>query len=245
MIDYAMSRTSIAQGLDIVELISAPYQEKKRAKLFSDLPILLVVGEDKAIPGELRWTSKAVKIGSRNTTVLYSLPVSAFREIENPLATINRDSITCTGWFLDFEDHPCDTAMTGIGAMPITTVSQSLWKYQDTASVERQWALSLWTYVDHYTASVAVPRIMETDPQGNVTKNEGYHRDNLDWTEAFGPWLAIQLPLTTKGKGYTYELFIENTGTVIDNVMIRSLHDTCVYTFPGVTLFNNIPIPTE
>ncbi|MBL0009442.1 MAG: hypothetical protein IPP25_20295 [Saprospiraceae bacterium] len=38
-------------------------------------------------------------------------------------------------------------------------------------------------------------------------------------------------PWTTLGKGYKYELFFDNTGPVIDNLLIRSATDTCVYHF--------------
>lgn len=245
LIDYAMSRTSVSQGVDFVELISTPYAPKRRAQLFNDKPILLLVEEDEIIPAETKWRDMATKIGERPPTSLYLLPAAAFKTIVNPLENIQGDRLTCSGWFVDFENHPCDTAMSGSGALPIPKAETSVWSYPDTASMERQWILSLWTYVDKYQASVAVPRIMEKNPEGVITQNTGLHRDNIKWSEAYGDWMEINFPMTTKGKGYTYELFIDNAGPVIDNLLIRAPQDTCIHRFPEMTLFNNLPIPAK
>ncbi len=83
---------------------------------------------------------------------------------------------------------------------------------------------------------------METDPNGVVIQNTGLGRDAIPWAEAYGEWIQISLPLKTQGKGYRYELFIEQPGPVIDNLSIQE--DTCVINAAGTILFNNLPVYT-
>ena len=133
--------------------------------------------------------------------------------------------------------------MSGKGAVPITTDQTSIWAYADTSAVQRSWIVSFWSRVDNLKGEVPVYRMMETDPNGTVTQNNGMGREVILWSEAYGEWIEVNFPWNTLGKGYKYELFIDNTGPVIDNLLIRSATDTCVYHFPEMTLYNNLPIP--
>jgi hypothetical protein len=91
--------------------------------------------------------------------------------------------------------------------------------------------------------NVPVPRMMETDPGGNITSNSGLHRESILWSEAYGEWVQIAFPLITQGKGYKYDLFIDQTGPVIDNLLIIPEGDTCIINTPEMILYNNLPIP--
>jgi len=245
LIDYAMSRTSVSQGLDIVELISSPYGEKRRGQLLNSKPLLLLCEEEFVLPDERKWINKAKKIGTYQSITLYALPAAAFKTTEIPPLPNDGQDIPCAGWINGFEDHPCDTVMTGQGALPILTVPTSIWSYTDTSTMEREWTVSFWSHVDNFKGSLPVPRMMETAPDGTVTRNTGLHRESIDWTEARGEWIEVRFPWNTKGTGYRYELFIDNTGPVLDNLLIRPAADTCVYHFPQMTLYNNLPIPNS
>jgi len=133
--------------------------------------------------------------------------------------------------------------MSGKGALPITIGPTSVWSYRDTSTIQRSWIVSFWSHVDNFRGVVPVYRMMETDPSGAVTKNTGMGREVILWSEAYGEWIEVNFPWTTLGKGYKYELFIDNTGPVIDNLLIRSASDTCIYRFSEMTLYNNLPIP--
>lgn len=243
MIDYAMSRTSISQGLDIVELISTPYAPKRRGALFNDKPILLLCEEEFVIPAERKWINQAKKIGTYLSITLYALPSSVFKTVTLPALPADQQDIPGSGWFDGFDQHLCDSTMSGKGALPVTTLPKSIWAYTDTSNVQRSWIVSFWSRVDNFKGAVPVYRMMETDPNGTVTQNAGVGREGILWSEAYGEWIEVNFPWTTLGKGYKYELFIDNTGPVIDNLLIRAATDTCVYHFPEMTLYNNLPIP--
>ncbi len=243
LINYAMSRTSVSQGLDIVEFISTPYYPKRRAALLNDKPILLLCEEEFVIPAERKWIEKGERIGSYRSITLYSLPVSAFKTVLLPALPSSQTDVQCTGWYEDFEMYPSDTVMTGQGALHIRQAPKSIWTMTDTAAVSRDWIVSFWSYVDPFKASVPVPRMAETNPQGQVLRSQGLHRDYIAWSEAFGPWIEVNFPWTTTGQGHHYELWIDNTGPVIDNLLIRPTGDTCIYFKPEMILFNNLPIP--
>jgi hypothetical protein len=242
LIDYAMSRTSVSQGLDIIELIATPYAEKRRARKFDDRPILLLCEEEFVIPAERKWIEKAEKIGTYQSMTLYSIAASHFKTLSLPNIP-EKDFPACKGWFNGFEDTPNEFTLTGQGALPITSAPYSIWKYSDNSDSTRQWQVSFWSRVDHKKGNVPLPRMMETDPQGAVLQNSGLHRESVLWSEAYGDWIEASFPLTTKGKGFTYELFIDQPGPVIDNLMIRAEGDTCIIRTPSMILYNNLPIP--
>lgn len=243
LIDYAMSRTSIAQGLDIIELISSPYFEKKRTKSFDDRPILLVCEEEFVTPAEHRIINMADKIGSYQSISLYNLPVGKLKTITLPVLPAEHQDVKCDGWYNGFDDIKCDTSMSGDGALAITSSPRSIWSYTDTSKAEHHWDVSFWSHVDNLKGVVPVPRMMETDPKGNIQTNSGKGREEIVWAEAYGEWIQVAFPLTTKGFGYKYELFIDNIGPVIDNLLIKPVGDTCILHYPEMTLYNNVPIP--
>lgn len=242
LIDYAMSRTSVSQGMDIIELISTPYIEKRRAKYFDSRPILLLCEEEFVIPAERKWIELAQKIGTYQSVTLYSLPVSVFQRTQIPIISESVREHKCEGWFYGFEENKCDTSMSGSGALVIDHQPQSIWLFTDTSAVMRQWQVSFWSHVDNMKGNVPVPRMMETDPDGSIISNSGLHRESILWSEAFGEWVQIAFPLKTQGKGYKYELFIDQTGPVIDNLLISPEGDTCIVLTPGMILYNNLPI---
>ncbi len=245
LIGYAMSRTSISQGLDLVELIATPYASKRRAAMFNNKPILLLCEEEFVIPAEQKWIDQAQKIGAYKSITLYTLPVEAFTKVALPNISDAPEENNCIGWFDGFDDNKCDTLMSGTGALPILSLKTKIWSYIDTSSIAREWHVSFWSHVDNKKGAAPVPRLTETNPLGQITKNTGLHRDNILWSEAFGNWLEVSFPLTTLGAGYEYALFIDNVGPVIDNLSISLKGDTCVQYFPKMILYNNLPIPLE
>ena len=195
------------------------------------------------IPAERKWINQAKKIGTYLSITLYALPSSAFKTVSLPAIPVDQQDVPGRGWFDGFDQHPCDTAMSGKGALPITTAPTSIWAYADTSAAQRSLIVSFWSHVDNFKGAVPVYRMMETDPNGTVTQNAGMGREMILWSEAYGEWIEVNFPWTTLGKGYKYELFIDNTGPVIDNLLIRPATDTCVYHFPEMILYNNLPIP--
>lgn len=244
LIDFAMSRTSVSQGADIIELISSPYFEKKRLAFMDERPLLLLCEEEFVTPAERKLIEQADKIGTYQTITLYSLSISKLKLIRIPTLPANKGDVKCAGWYDGFEDKKSDISMTGTGALAIHIVPHSIWTYTDTSKSERKWEVSFWTHTDNFHGNVAIPRMMETDPGGNIISNNGLGREGIVWEEAYGPWIQIAFPLITKGAGYKYELFIENTGPVIDNLLIKPIGDTCIYFTRDMVLYNNLPIPT-
>ncbi len=242
LIDYAMSRTSVSQGMDIIELISTPYNVKRRAKYFDSRPILLLCEEEFVIPAERKWIDKAQKIGAYKSITLYSLPADVFQKTELPFIPDLHSDHTCEGWFYGFEETKCDTSMSGSGALVIRSQPQSIWSFTDTSELARNWHVSFWSHVDNMKGNVPVPRMMETDPNGTVVSNSGLHRESILWAEALGEWVQISFPLKTQGKGFRYELFIDQTGPVIDNLLISPEGDTCIIHTAEMILYNNLPI---
>ena len=241
-VTYAMSRTSVSQGMDMVELIAPPYWPKRRAEKFNDKPLLLMCEEEFVLPAERYWIEKATKIGTYQSITLYSLPASVFKTVERPLTDLT-ERMSPAAWRADFDETPCDTAMNGPGALVIRNAPQLAWTVIDTTAGERVCDLSFWAYVDNRNSALPVPRLKETNPSGQVTYDSGLHRESINWSAAYGSWIEVRFPFTFKGSGHRYELFIDNDGPVIDNLLIQPQADTSVFRRAGMLYFNNLPIP--
>ena len=172
----------------------------------------------------------------------HTLPVSAFKKAEPsflPDVTGNK----CNAVFNGFDESPSDIKMSGAGALSINMDPVSVWKYIDTSSVSQNWQVTFWSRIDNYKGSMPYPSLTEADASGNVIHERGWHRDEILWSEAYGEWVQVTFPIITQGKGYTYELFVGNSVTWIDNLMIIPPGGICIIQTPEMTLYNNIPIP--
>src|SRR5690606_21121756 len=225
-IGYAMSRTSVSQGLELVELIGPPYLPKRRAAHLTDQPVLLLCEEEFMLPEERYWIEQATPIGAYQSITLYHLPAEAFRTLAPPPDSL-WEGAPCTGWSEDFEAFPSDTVMTGRGALVIHESPKLVWTTVDTAVGERPFEVSFWAYIDRFDSAMPVPRMKETAPDGQITANTGLHREKIAWMAAAGDWIEVRFPVTFRGGGYRYELFIDNAGPVIDRLLIRPEADTC------------------
>lgn len=237
---FALSRTSISQGLDLVELIAPPYFEKTRLKECNDKPLLLLCNENHTSENERYWISKAKPIGSVKEYTLYALDIAVMREIQIPSDPVNN---VCNGWMDGFENTACDTSFTGKGAFVVNEAPSLIWTTIDTAQTERTYIFSFWAYIDNKHASLPVPRIKETTPEGEVTYNTGWHREGLVWDNAYRNWIEVKFPFVLKGHNRRYELFIDNAGPVIDQLLIRPEIDTCVQLTDEFRLYQNTPTP--
>lgn len=240
LMGFSLSRTGVSQGVDLLELVSTPYNDKRRALLFDERPILLLCEEEFVTPTERYWISKAQKIGTYGSITLYSLSPEEFSKKLSP-SQITTDS-NCVKLLREFEENKNPIHLTGEGALQIEEAPFSIWSYTDTSQAERNWKVSFWSYIDNKKGNTPVPRMMEKNPEGHITQNVGLHRENIMWEQAKGNWIEVAFPLVTKGKGFQYELFIDNVGPIIDNLMIYPANDTCITIIGGTTLINNIPI---
>ena len=242
LIDYAMSRTSVSQGLDILELISSPYIEKKRAKHFDDRPVLLLCDDPVMIHEERKWIEKAEKLGTYNSINLYTLPASVFKNIEPSFLPYDQAD-DCKAVYVGFDDQPSEIKMSGAGALFIDMDPVTLWKYQDTSSTTQNWQVTFWSRIDNTKGAMPYANLIEYDEHKAVIKEEGWHRDEVLWSEAYQDWVQVTFPIITHGTGHTYELTIGNSRTWIDNLMIIPPGGICIINTPQMVLYNNIPIP--
>lgn len=239
LIDFAMSRTSQAQNADVVELISSPYTPKRRATLLDHRPLLLVCEEEFVTPNEIHWISLADSIGAHASITLYALDVNALKKIQDPVVD---NTVSCTGQYNDFENNLHSIAMNGNGALPVHNAPQLLWSMTDTSVVAMSKVVSFWSYTDNHTSTMPVPRLKITASDGKIIQDTGVHRENIIWDEVSGQWWLVSIPFQTLGPGFTYELFIDNNGPVIDNLLVKNIEDTCIIRVDNGFLFNNLPV---
>ncbi|MEJ8817992.1 hypothetical protein [Lacibacter sp. H407] len=83
MVNVVMSRTSLAQSCDVMQLLSDSLIDKKILKHFNNKPLLLITSGTVFSEQEAQLIAKAQLLSKVDETAIYLLPVSAFQSDKN------------------------------------------------------------------------------------------------------------------------------------------------------------------
>ncbi len=247
LVDWSLSRTSVSQSTDFIQLISTSAVKKRRLEHMNTKPLLLVCEEEFVIPAEQKLIDKAEFLGRSETVTVYLLPVSAFDQdldawrtrldtIQNPARPIAS---------MDFEDDPHPAPLIGKGVKKVRENQDPFFTYTSSLDSSAAAIVHLWVYINTDDATMSVLRIREIAPDGKVIYDEGIHRSNVPWSEVVGQWMRIDRPVTIREKGYTYEFYMDEKGSEIDGLQIRRRDANTVIEYPGhdITFLNGVLIP--
>ncbi|HET9906213.1 MAG TPA: hypothetical protein VFQ23_06220, partial [Anaerolineales bacterium] len=86
IINSNMSRTSVSQSLELLQLISDPDIPKRRLELMNEKPLLLLADHQQLIDAEKKLVQKGVHLTDVQDLSLYGLPLEAFHRVTEPAA---------------------------------------------------------------------------------------------------------------------------------------------------------------
>lgn len=249
MIDWSLSRTSVSQSVDFLQLLSSSAVEKERVKMMNQKPLLVVCEENLITESEKRLIGKAIFIDQVETTRLYRLNMSVFSQ-DLSYWREKLDSLKLTVSPIiekDFEEDDHPTPLIGSAVKKIQQKGEKVFEFESSLDSATDATLHLWVLIDQYEAGMSVLRVKETSPTNLVTYNQGIHRRDVDWSEVVGQWMRIDRPIQIKEKGFRYELYIDEKGTIIDGLQIRSNNVNTVIEYPSskISFLNGTLIPLQ
>lgn len=252
VIDFNLSRTSVSQSLNLLQLTGPDFLRKERAFDMDDRPILLLVENEFTSTQEKEFAAQATSLGSIGSVDLYLLEMAKLREYFSArkyLAELCRTTpFEETFIFDDFEDQkffPAD-AYQGAGAFRIVTEDTTILSVEGEDLEDHfNYVLSFWALV---TAEVNPPYLehSELDKNGEVIRKNVFSYHDFYPCDVMGDWLKFTYwfdPGNTVK--HAFKLFTK--GAVIDNLMLRIDSATiCRSSYEGDSLmYNNFWLPMD
>ena len=181
IVTSAMSRTSVSQALNMVQLLSDPWIEKQRLIEMDDRPLLLIVGREERhrIPAENRLIEKAIRIGPVNDIDLYILPVEVFESVE-----YTSESLPLMG--TSFEDGDIDFALAGQASFLAEESLEEYYSFVDTFTMRQTLEVSAWTRLGPATPFFASIRHEIMNTSGDIVVRNDYNRSNISIHNVIG-----------------------------------------------------------
>lgn len=265
---FESPRTSISNAIDLVQLLSSEYIEKRILKNLNDKPILLIERKQKEKPHKdgARLLKKAELFYEDKKVKLYKAPLSVFNTNHNEvrekydhlkdhlykgndyLSSVYSPSIIINR----FEDSPYDISMRGDGALH-SGEEQRVTLYEDKIKYDSTtvWMeVSLWMYIDKNFASFPKLYYEEYDQKGKMVQQHVYN-PKLN-TEVYEDWAKAtiyfkQYHVENKVLLYVREEQPLSKNHIGDDLLIRPANIDVYYDVKpdGSFVINNYTIPPK
>jgi len=237
IMDIMMSRTSLKQSLDLLQLLGEMPVERSRLQFMDERLVLLLVKKDEARPQEQNLISKAKLLGEVDHVLLYSLPVTALRSHRDRLYekyhSIPSDTTLIEGppgyVFMDnYEDEQTPFAFNGQGAK---WVADTTIICIDIPRDTQYYELSAWVRID--------PKSGKRPEVFNDYAHDGEHHTQRlllkNAVDTKGYWVRYTV---TVDPGMHHCLRIEGAAWV-DAVLVRPDHSHVILKKEDMLLYDN------
>jgi hypothetical protein len=216
IITSAMSRTSVSQSLDMVQLLSDEGIKKRRLARMDDRPLLLIVGRegDKRIEAENQLIALANPLGAVNDVDVYSLPMSAFeyKPVNNTIQKVYMES---------FEGGDSSFSLDGNASFLSAEPMQQFYAFTDTITSRGVLEVTAWTRLGPKSPFFANIRHEVVNTSGIIVKREDYNRSNIDIHNVIGNWVETKFFISVDGSGATHQFMIDPPGARVDSFVVR------------------------
>lgn len=252
-----MSRTSISQSLQLVNLFSSDYITKDIVRLLPSRKPFLLLKTGDVNQQEQQLIDKATFLFTVFGSNFYSLPIDKFsdsvsilmKEMPNRIKTMQNhgtyfssDSIANV-YLQRYENMPVDYAVLGKGAYYHESGDEYI--YADTLpnAADTAWyELSMWMYTDTRVPAYPAVYLTVTDTSGQSTYtaevNGKFSMEN------YKGWVRVNVPFYITGS--KSKLYVSITGNyrTIDEFMIKPANTTVIVPVDtdSLYLYNNYPI---
>lgn len=173
VVNVMMSRTSLQQSCNVLQLLSDSLIEKPITQRFTKKPLLLITSGTSFSDQENVLIQKAQLLKDAGDTKLYLLPVEAFAvktaEVKQRYATVQTDTAIVLQKFFSNEQQPLTTFQSTTGDQT-TLFDGTLPGIYSTDTLE----LSVWVKIDLQQESLPVLQFQRSKQDGTVLQQEDY-----------------------------------------------------------------------
>ena len=221
IMDFMMSRSSLSQSLDLVQLLGSMPIERPRLKKMDKRPLLMIYDTSEVRAIEKHMLTKGIQIGETGSIKILELPVDSLKSNIKPLKKRLYSNVDpadtsylegMNGYYFieNFEENQSPKAFNGTGAK-LFEDEQIICKYipQDSQYYE----ISFWMYFDPST--VEKPIISN---EFSTATNHGTQELSIDnIVDTKGYWIRMKTVVDSEMK---HCLKIQGKA-IIDAIMIR------------------------
>ena len=216
MITSMMSRTSVSQAMDFIELTSEKAKSKRRLQQMTSQPLLLLVGEAYLGGYEQRIIKQCEPLGIVNFMKIYELPVSVLKNLSEAV-----DTSVVTLVAESFDDKPAARSHSGPGARLIDTANTLLYEFTESTSSAGNYVMSCWVLIDAHAPGVPAMRHQAFNREDQLFYNQQHSRFTFPMENADGQWLELAIPFAAKGAGVKHRFIMETKDVVIDDLRLE------------------------
>lgn len=235
IMDIMMSRTSVSQGLDLLELTTPSYVAKHRLNHCTNDPILIAQSVEALSPQEDDLIKRSQFLGELNGLKLYKiLPEDLYKkeDINNIKSNCSSDVYV----HFDFEDET-GTAFAGQNGIDIKG-NYELWI--GSLPTDGIYEASFWLHIPADLKALPNVRFQKMNSQGQVLweGQNDYPRSSL----AQDGWIKIYWLCDRSAPDDIFKITIEAKEITIDEFMLRKSDENSCMTIGSDFLINNFKV---
>ena len=255
MINSMMSRTSISQGLNQIQLLNSKELLKPLINEFDERDILILLGPEKPSNDEKRLIEKAQLLGQGNDFSFYRIrkedfitaPVldtleytKMFKNGKELLVTQKNDPFLM---YEHFDENVNEVSFIGAGSGNVLSVENNLiFNYELQPNTSRtNIHLSFWMYVDPNTMGLPVLQYSVIEKEKTIFETELKY---LKRPTSYNSWLYFEFLLEVGKNTRNFQLSSNRLDLQIDEMLIRSETNHVKYydKESNLLLYDNVPI---
>jgi hypothetical protein len=221
MFGIMMSRTSVSQGMNLIELLAPDHVEKHRLKDLNDTPILIMSFNDLLSPREQHIIDKSKYLFNDDQITYYEiLPSQLYQPIVNdePLDSI----LTKQKPLVHFDYNESDgEGIAGGAGLTIPNESYEIWK--GTVEDDEIYEASFWLKVSHDMKRFPDITFRKFNSKGMDMYNGQFNYKSDIVSQ--GNWLRIEWSFDRSRPGDVFSIVVDNSSCIIDEFQIRKLNE--------------------
>ncbi len=212
LINSNMSRTSVSQSMELLQLISDPEIHKERLDNMNDKPLLLIADFDQLIQAERDLVKKAEHLADVQSLSLYRLPLKAFHQRTEPI--LEKKILA----YNVFDELPGKEGFNGTGALQTTTKNQTIMEF--ASQITDTLYFEYWTRMTH--DGVFFPAISYTwyHPDGSKGSEEVLSMHNYDPVNVMNQWVQGRIRFVTGPEKSRHVFSALESGGVFDECRV-------------------------
>ena len=244
MIDLMLSRVSVSQMLEKLQLVSHPLIERELFQhLPNDKPILLLVGKKaKLHPNETWLIHQADTLVNEKDFVLlkYAIPKQENKEMLYAQEVFKQNNyksstVDSSGFFIfeHYDDVQKELAFFGKGARHIKAKAKQIWQSPIPKSwQQKEIEASLWIYVGHEKFSLPFITLQALDKDGKeVAINKVWGQGGRDVQHG---WVRIGVPLKLNDKAVQLKIISAYQFSYwMDELLVKEKSQEIIWTNDG------------
>jgi hypothetical protein len=236
LLDVMMSRTSVSQGLDLMEVLSSPWIKKKRFKNTSDDYLLVMCEDQHLAEREKIFCSKGIFLGQTGAQTWHAIRPSDLEKYDNSwMQDPALDSIKAT--YINSYNEEDGPGYAGGGGHKISEEGEVIWKGKVPINTVHE--ISFWIYLDHERTLPQVS-FRKLSGEGNTLYQAEFDYENQ--AEVHGSWVRAYWIFDASEPSEHFEVEVKGSGTWIDEVLIRPRNQNIKSISGEDVLYNNYRI---